>query len=447
MTIGSISNLIQSGDIAFRVLFSGALPAPAQRYWRGPVLTRFDGADWRPIGAPGIQPFVTTTERSWRYAMTMEPHNQRWLLALDFPSASEMGRLGADFALISGQPVRKRTRYTVQSSPDVQVGLDEPDWKLHASLQLPRGFNPRTVAQGQAIQTATSDPAQRVKAAITFMQKSRLQYTLSPPALGRNSIDDFLFTTHSGFCEHFAASFVVLMRAAGVPARVVTGYQGGEFNPVDGTLVIRQSDAHAWAEVWLAERGWVRVDPTAASFPSRIEDGVAGSLPESDALPLAVRNNVAWLRALRYRWEAIGNTWNQWVLGYNAQRQMELMQRLGISNPDWKQLASLMASSIGLWLLWLVWRHFPKRRKPDALDRDWQRFCRRMARMNLPRESWESPTGYAKRIGEARPQFRKLFAEIAEFYVTYRFGKTPATQQEMARQSRLLDELFKQLRS
>jgi transglutaminase-like putative cysteine protease len=428
MTIGSISNLIPSGEIAFRAAFNGPIPPPADRYWRGPVLTYFDGTDWKQISAfPAARPFPQPAGRKWQYTMTLEAHDQRWLLALDYPTASDNGRFTAEMALAAAQPVRKRIRYDVQSSPDLMLGMDEAQSRLQAALSLPSGFNPRTVAQGRQIAASTLDNAERVSAAIRLMQKSHLQYTLSPPLLGRDSVDDFLFNTHSGFCEHFAAAFVVLMRAASVPARVVTGYQGGEFNPVDSTLVIRQSDAHAWAEVWLGERGWVRVDPTAASFPSRIADGVAGSLPATDALPLAVRSKVAWLRGLRYRWEAIGNAWNQWVLGYNAQRQMELMQRLGIDNPDWKLLASLMASSAGLWLLWVVWRHFPKRQKRDALDRSWQRFCRKMAQLGLPREPWESPNDYAKRIASTRPQLRERVENIAELYTTYRFGRTAPT--------------------
>jgi hypothetical protein len=189
----------------------------------------------------------------------------------------------------------------------------------------------------------------------------------------------------------------------------------------------------------------MRVDPTAESFPQRIQDGIAEALPSTDALPLAVRNNLAWLRAMRYRWEAIGNAWNQWVLGYNAQRQMELMQRLGISNPDWKLLASLMTSSAGLWLLWLVWRHFPRRQKLDALDRSWQRFCRKMARIGLPRESWESPSDYAKRIIIIRPQDSKAVTDITEFYATHRFGRTPPTATDASRFAAQLNEFLTRL--
>lgn len=448
MSIGSISELVPSGEIAFRANFVGEPPPRGDRYWRGPVLTRFDGADWRPIGTPAsVEPPYEPGKRSWEYTLTLEPHNQRWLLALDFPVATQMGRFSGDYALVTGQRVRKRMRYTVRSSPDVVVGLAEPRWMLDAALELPRGFNRRTITAGQEIAASAPTPLDRLRAVINLMQKSRLQYTLSPPPLSRDGIDDFLFNTRRGFCEHFAASFVVLMRAAGVPARVVTGYQGGELNPVDGTLVIRQSDAHAWAEVWLPQRGWIRVDPTAASFPQRIEDGVAAALPESDALPMSVRPGMSWLRTMRYRWEAMGNAWNQWVLGYNTQRQMELMQRLGITSPDWKFLASLMTGCAGVWLLWLTWRHLPKRKKIDALDREWQAFCRKMARLGLPRQAWEAPADYAIRLGSARPQLAASFIEVAEQYATQRFGKTPPTARDTASFAAKLKHLYTALRS
>ena len=181
---------------------------------------------------------------------------------------------------------------------------------------------------------------------IAHLRASALGYTLRPPPLGRHSVDEFLFDTRRGFCEHFAAAFTVLMRAAGVPARVVTGYQGGEINPVDGTLVVRQSDAHAWAEVWLEGRGWARVDPTALAAPDRIESGLAAALPEGEVRPLMLRTDLAWLRALRHRWEATSNAWNQWVIGYNSSIQRDLLARLGFGRTDWAALGGAMVGAL-----------------------------------------------------------------------------------------------------
>ncbi len=221
------------------------------------------------------------------------------------------------------------------------------------------------------------------------------------------------------------------MRAAGVPARVVTGYQGGEFNPVDGTLVVRQSDAHAWAEVWLAGRGWQRVDPTAASFPRRIDEGIARALPEGEAMPMMLRQNFEILRSLRYRWEAISNGWNQWVLGYNAQRQLDLMRSLGLPDADWRQLAGLLAACASAGLLWLGLRLWPRHARLDALDRCWRHLCRKLARRGVRHQSWEAPGDFARRAAAALPQHADAIIAMAEHYATLRYGpsvENPAAQ-------------------
>ncbi|MFT3733828.1 MAG: DUF3488 and transglutaminase-like domain-containing protein [Rhodocyclaceae bacterium] len=268
MRPGSISQLIQSGEIAFRAAFRDKIPAPAERYWRGPVLTHYDGAEWLPQAMPRENQQFPESGRAWQYTVTLEPHNLRWLLALDYPVDSDASKTRTDYSLIAREPVRQRIRYAVTSRPDLHIGPDEDRTSLRIALWLPRNFDPRTQAEGQRIASQHIDDKSRLQAALQFMRERRLQYTLDPPPLGRNSVDDFLFVTGRGFCEHFSSAFVVLMRAAGVPARVVTGYQGGETNPIDGTLVVRQSDAHAWAEVWLQGRGWQRVEPDSGQLPA-----------------------------------------------------------------------------------------------------------------------------------------------------------------------------------
>lgn len=442
MSPGSISQLAESGDIAFRVEFEGAPPPPALRYWRGPVLTEFDGEVWLP--QPGrfmpALPF-TPSGRAYRYTMTLEPHDQRWLLALDYPQAVGDQRFSHDFSLLSRTPVRFRSRYTVTSWPDVQVGRDENRYVLATALRLPPRRNPRTLALGQRIAAEHAEPVQRVAAALAAMRGAHLLYTLYPPLLGENSVDEFLFDSKRGFCEHFAAAFVVLMRAAGVPARVVTGYQGGEINPVDHTLVVRQSDAHAWAEVWLADRGWTRVDPTAATFPERIDGGMVRALPRGEALPFALREDVAWLNALRFRWEALGNAWNQWVLGYNARKQTELMQRVGLPDTDWRSLGLLLAASAGLWLAWLAWQYRPQRRRMDALDRAWRTLCRRLARRGGARHDWEAPTDYARRMGIRFPGIAHELVALAERYAAMRYGPRPPQAEDVRMLARDLRRL------
>lgn len=427
MQPGSISQLIQSGEIAFRAEFSGDLPPPRERYWRGPVLVDFDGRQWRERqGLMGAEPAYRPAGPGYRYALTLEAHNRPWLLALDYPAAGAANAFYADtFNLFARRPVTSRLRIELHAFPASRVGLEERPGRLRAALQLPAGSNPRTQAAGRALQMRDAEPAARVAAGIALMRNANLAYTLNPPLLGQHTADEFLFDSKRGFCEHFSSAFVILMRAAGVPARVVTGYQGGERNPVDGSLVVRQSDAHAWAEVWLAGEGWRRVDPTAESAPARIDSGIARALPAGDALPMMLRADADFLRGLRHRWEAVSNGWNQWVLGYNASRQLELMRKLGLPSADWRQLSLLLAGSAGLWLLWLVWRLWPRLARGDALDRLWRQFCRKLARRGLPRAPWESPEAFAQRLALALPAQADTICEIAETYACLRYGRTP----------------------
>lgn len=423
MEPGSIAQLILNGEIAFRVEFQGQTPPPRERYWRGPVLTDFDGETWRQRrGGILMKPSYRVSGPAYSYWMTMEPHEQGWLLAMDFPDhQTENAAFSDDLSLVARRPVTRRLRYHVNSFPQTQVGLTERRFILDAARRLPPGFNPRTVALGQQIARENPDPAQRVAAAEKFLRGDNLTYTLVPPAMGRDTADEFLFSTKQGFCEHFSSSFAILMRAAGVPTRVVTGYQGGELNPLDSTFVIRQSDAHAWDEVWLEGQGWVRVDPTAIAMPNRIDDGFAQAVGDA-SLPILLRQDNAFVRNLRYRLEALSNAWNQWVLGYNARRQLELLQDLGIPDADWRTLARMLAGGATLWLLWLTWRLWPRMPKADALDRAWYRFCRRLARHGVHRHVWEGPDDFAQRAAQALPAQAAAILEIAQSYAQMRYG-------------------------
>ncbi len=434
MAPGDLARLGESSAIAFRVDFQGEPPPAAQRYWRGPVLTRFDGHTWRAgLLQLADQPPYQPQGAAFAYAITLEPHNQLWLLALDFPTAAVGTRISNDYQLLAREPVQSRRRVELVSYPHTPVGLDETPLVLRRALDLPPRSNPRSVELGHQLRANAGNPAEIPDLAIDHFRRSDLRYTLDPLPLGRDDVDSFLFDTRQGFCEHFTAAFVVVMRAAGVPARVVTGYQGGEINPVDGTLVVRQSDAHAWAEVWLAGRGWVRVDPTAASAPRRIESGLAAALPDSKRLPLLVRADLAWLHGLRDRFDALNNRWNQWVLGYNPARQRALLSSFGFSQPDWHTLAALLAggcavvmSALTLWAL--------RRRSPaDAIDRSWHRFCLQLARVGLPRHSWEGPLDYACRLTHARPDLAESISAIAADYASLRYGPGDADPTRLKR--------------
>src|SRR6266581_3217982 len=269
MSPGSISGLSLSDSIAFRVKFKGQTPPRGQLYWRGPVLSDFDGTTWR-VGLPQLRRDmrIGVEGAPVDYEVTLEPHNRNWMFALEMPTVLPPGaRVTSDYQVISLTPVRSRMRYEMRSYPNFAAtsGADPADLAL--ALRFPRVFNPRAQGLAREWRDSSGDNAAIVRRAVEFFRSSRFEYTLSPPLLGSNSVDEFLFNTRQGFCEHFASSFVFLMRAASVPARVVTGYQGGDTNPVDGYMVVRQADAHAWAEVWLAENGWTRVDPPRPQSP------------------------------------------------------------------------------------------------------------------------------------------------------------------------------------
>lgn len=425
---GSISDLVLNGAIAFRARFEGAPPANNLLYWRGPVMDEFDGRTWRPIRTSNLPlhtPQIEVRGDTTAYEITLESHNQRWLLALEAPIGLPEGTgLSARLQAFSREPIRQRSRFQLKAATDFRFGLDEPQLMLDNALRLPRQGNTKARALAAEWKTRhTANPQAIAAEALQLFQREAFAYTLQPPLLGQDSVDEFLFETRRGFCEHYASAFVFLMRAAGVPARIVAGYQGGETNPVDGYVVVRQSDAHAWTEIWLADRGWQRVDPTAAIAPSRVEEGIARALPATEPLPVMARLDLDWLRQLRFRWEAINNRWNQWVLGYNPDRQKELLQNLGLDAIDWRGMTALLAALSGVILLgitaWAVWQ----RPRLDAAQRLWLQFCRRMARAGLPREPWEGPRAYAERAAGRLAVHAPLILAIADAYIVARYGR------------------------
>ena len=439
MTPGSISALSQSDAIAFRVQFAGPQPAQSALYWRGPVLSSFDGETWsagRGMARKRIpyEPRGSAVD----YSVTMEAHGKVWLFALELPTVLPADAyLSADYQLLAQTPVRSRLRYEMRSYPDIVAGAEEVSARLREALELPPGGNPRTRAlAAQWRNEVDGDAVALIGRVLDYFRRQPFSYTLTPPLLGEQGMDDFLFDSRRGFCEHYAASFVFLMRAAGVPARVVTGYQGGELNPVDHTLIVRQSDAHAWAEVWLKGSGWHRVDPTAAVAPNRIETNLAAALPAGEPLPLLARPSLFWLHQLRYRWDAMGNAWNQKVLGYNPQRQRELLRSLGMQAPDWRSMTVALSLLCGALLALLTAWALLQRRRLDPAERAWARLSRKLARRGLARRAWEGPQDYAARVSGALPWQTAAMARIAALYQALRYARTapPGAIDELKKQ-------------
>ncbi len=427
MTPGAISSLSTSDAIAFRVQFDEAPPHKKFLYWRGPVFWDFDGRSWRPSSRmlPRQADFVPAGA-PLTYTVTVEPHNRRWLFALDLPGrVPPNADVMADFQLLARIPVRTRARYAMSSFLDYRTTSGDSEQDLDAALRLPTGFNPKATAIAEQWARDSADRTEILARGIEFFRRAGLGYTLSPPPLGHDSVDDFLFGTKRGFCEHFSSSFAYMMRAAGVPTRVVTGYQGGEANPVDGYVVVRQADAHAWTEVWLDERGWVRVDPTAIAAPLRIESGLAAAVPAGEPVPFLVRANLNWLRALRFNWEALANYWNQWVLGYNPERQRGLFNRLGMPEANWQAMAQVLFWTVGaviaVFALWLL-----RRAKPgDAAQAAWTKFCAKLARRGTLREASEGPQAFGHRAVRAHPAVARSIDAITALYIDLRYGPAP----------------------
>jgi transglutaminase-like putative cysteine protease len=431
MAPGTLSSLAQSDDIAFRVRFAGAVPAQQQLYWRSIVLGDYDGRTWtrvpRKRGLQRLEVAIHARGAPVRYEITMEPSNTRWLALLELaaPNLSVPGfrlRDSDEMEQFTTEPVTHRLRYDAAAYLDYTLQAGESPQRMTHWLELPAGFNPRTLALAQQLRAAAPADAPVQQLSNTILTRFRTQdyrYTLEPPLTGANAVDDFLFTTHAGFCEHYAGAYVVLMRAMGVPARVVTGYQGGERNPVDGYLTVRQSDAHAWAEIWSQQAGWQRVDPTAAVAPERVERNLARALPRPAPFGLAplldLQNNPdSWLAQLRFAYAALNNSWNQWVLDYNPDRQRSFLEELSSMFGHWR--TALGAVLVAILLAVLRWQR--ARRPADPLEALYAAFCKQQLRHGYGRMPSEGPRSYAARL-RSMPASTEKHAAMEQFLHLY----------------------------
>ena len=429
MSPGLISQLVQSDSVAFRVEFDGPLPPAAQRYFRVLVLDHFDGYTWRTRRAYTQINSLQGQGPSVRYTLTLEPHNKPWLPIMDFATPASLpagSRLNSDFSVTQRELVQQRKRYSALAYASPGNSLDTDEHDLPRASELPAAGNPRARAFAQQLRRTSRDDQEFIDKILARFHNETFVYTLQPPRLGSNSVDEFLFDTKRGFCEHYASSFTYLMRAAGIPSRIVTGYQSGEFNKLGNYLIVRQADAHAWSEVWLPNRGWVRVDPTAAVSPNRIEQGIANALPAGEALPLFLRNPSPWMKQLRFSWDSFNNNWNQWVLGYDQERQVSFFARLGFGILSWQDLGVYLIVGIGV--LFALLAAFTLRRRQvvrSKVERAYAQFCQRMAHAGIQRAPAEGPLDFAKRAKATRPDLAPRIEAITCLYIALRYGNRP----------------------
>ena len=384
MQVGNIAKLALDESIAMRVRFNGAPPQQSDLYFRGPVLSTFDGREWRALRSgfsPGMQApaNLKVAGSPIRYEVTMEPNNRPWLLVLDAAAtkpllAGSEVTMTPDLQWLADRPFTDLTRYSAESFTAFTHGPQRSQASLQDYVALPAGFNPRTLQLAADMRREprlqTAGGAELVNAVMDRLRTGGYSYTLEPGVYGQNTADEFWFDRKEGFCEHIASSFVILMRALDVPARIVTGYQGGELNNIDGFWTVRQSDAHAWTEVWMADRGWVRVDPTSAVAPGRTGSFARLAAPQG-VLAGAFTGafgavNPTLLANMRAGWEAMNNGWNQWVLNYTQTKQLNLLKEIGFTAPSWEDLSYLLIGIVvfvslcgALWTLWEKSRHDP----------------------------------------------------------------------------------------
>ncbi|NND90306.1 MAG: DUF3488 domain-containing transglutaminase family protein [Granulosicoccus sp.] len=427
MSPGSIGQLSQSDEVAFRVEFDGPVPSPDQRYWRGPVLSEFDGRHWSasPLRLETTPSFRGNPDSIVDYTVMLQPHQQRWLFALDaavslprsFDAAADgtgnpaaggqtengsnpnaarrqsrvIGRLMSDGQMISGKPVSQVLRYR-QSS--VLLDSIRPARRPSDETLFLPGRNTRTIAFANELRQSLDSDLAYAQAILDHFHREPFHYTLRPQLLGDTPVDEFLFDTRAGFCEHYAAAFVVLMRGAGIPARVVTGYLGGEMNR--DYMIVRQSDAHAWTEAFI-EGTWRRFDPTGAVAPSRVEQGLAAALPGESFVPRLSRRQAGWIRDAQLRWDALNHGWQRLVVDFDNDSQDKLWDRLGLATPALWQITVIVLLLAATWCAVVLGLPGMGRSKPPPIERLWQRLCRVLGTHRLARAANESTSEYRAR--------------------------------------------------
>lgn len=411
MSPGDFSKLAESNEVVMRVEFEGDAPSPADMYWRGPTFGHFDGRTWQAL-RPAIlaelpQPEILLAPRSpaFHYTITREPGAHRWLLGME--TTTQLPALPHDSSammptldVVAGSPLTERARYRMRAHPTARSGHNETSRTLAPWLQLPAGYNPRT--QGLAAQWRAQlgdDTDRLVQQTLAWIHREPFAYTLEPQKLGQHSIDEFLFDTRAGFCEHYSSAFVFLMRAMGIPARVVTGYQGADAHE-NGYWIVRQANAHAWAEVWYPDQGWQRIDPTSAVAPQRIQQGSlqslrAGADAQDDTLRQAASD---WKQRWTLNLDAITHRWNVWLLSYDRGNQRKLLEKLGLEHVGWRALIGLLAAGLAITLAVIALFTLRARLPRDPVERIFDEFCQRLAVIGADRMPHETANQFLYRI-------------------------------------------------
>ena len=441
---GSVSSLVNSSEVAFRAEFpNGHIPRSDNLYWRGAVLREGRGFEWRSAAVPAAIPRSSRkppTTAPVRQVITLEPNNNHWMFALDWPADSPPGSiLAAGNCLWSWQTIRSPKKYEVISFPEIankQLSVRE----RRILLETPPGIGPAVRQLAQSWTEGSPAPAQVVRRGLEFFGKGGFRYSLSPGQYGERDLEEFLFNRRLGFCEHYAASFATLMRLAGIPARVVVGYLGGEYNELGNFFLVRQSDAHAWCEVWLPEQGWKRIDPTSVVAPDRISLGfngfmerrgtAAGTAESAGLVRNLARSHI--FHTMRLAWQAVNYAWDTRVLSFDDSAQVAMFNSLpkllllGLTDHPLTFTVIALAAICLLGALWLAWVRFRDRQDHDRIKILYAKFCHKLARLGASREPAEGPHDFAARAARLLPDRSDKIQEIAEIYVALKYSASPA---------------------
>ncbi len=452
MTPGDISSLILDDEVAFRVKFKGVIPPIDKLYWRGLVLSKFDGLTWSRVKTNTLG-HLSTSGPSVSYEIMLEPHQQRWLFYLDMPVR------GKNTPYIREHPNEQFTneissklyqRMIYQGKSYMRYVADETlDESLRKQyLQLPKTGNERTRQWAIKLRKSVASDAQMINKVLQYIHQQDFYYTLTPPILAKEGIDDFWFNTKRGFCEHYASNLTFIARAAGIPARVVIGYQGGNKNPFNDDFIVRQSSAHAWTEIWLPGKGWQRVDPTAAIDPSRVEQDASRGYRQRNLL-FDGSDFTGWLEdngllsQARFLWDAANSSWQKWVVEFNQQKQQELLAWAGIKDHSWETLFRIMLGFTAIILIiWLI-IVLKTPIKKDKVVELYKSLLDKLAKFGMIKAANEGPEQFIQRVSSYNLAWGEASKPIIETYVKYRYAQLGYNDKEIQLLRKRLTEIKK----
>lgn len=459
MAPGDIEKLSQTDDLAFRVTFKGERPVQSQLYWQGVVLNHFDGREWRQFVEEkdteqlklaikqgyGYQPQNLKLQGpSYEYEAVYEQSGQPWLFTLN-PTVEVQGEVlrAADYRVMAQQALQSPMLIRATSRPESIRDLELSPILQKLALQLPQQGDARSRALAQRLYAEAGDERAYIQNILQRYREQQFFYTLHPPLLGeKDTIDGFLFDSKRGFCSHYAGSFVFLMRAVGIPARVVIGYQGGEWNEQGHYLAVHQFDAHAWAEVWLPGQGWLRIDPTTMVAPERTEKGLEAALKkEGSFLEQSVFSSrkFAWLNSLRKQLDSMQYGWQRWVLSYDSDTQNQFLSKI-LGELSFTKIALFALSLFTcLVLIWMVWLGLTRKTNSEALEHClYRRFTERLSKQGFERRLDQTPNEYARLVAEALPTQADKILSFTMTYETLCYACEPKQRSSLLKELRRL---------